>query len=686
MSSVEAQGRLAWFWNRLRCMTPAEVVYRAQTTAGKKLKKLAGQRQRRLQAADAAPAQTRWLTVPHDVDAAAVLTEAGDIAQGRVRLFGTTTYPVGRVPQWNRCPLTGVTAPAVPSSAISLTDRAQLGDIKFVWELNRHLHWVALAQAHALSGQPEPLAVLGEQLRAWLQQCPPDTGPNWTSSLEYALRLINWSVVWQLIDGERSSLFAGTAGQALLADWLASVQQQVLGIAEHYSRHSSANNHLIGELAGVFVAAHTWPCWSRVRALGQQARRELEQQIVLQTTQDGVNREQAFEYTAFVYDFLAVVERCATTAELPMSAAYLDRLAAMCCFIRSVMDAGGHVPQVGDADGAQVLRLHPDGAHEGFAAMLHKGAMLFGRPDWVRGLNGRGAQEARWFYSAFAGPVVASPRQPGLSFPEGGYELFESDVGTPQEIKGLVDVGALGYLGIAAHGHADALQLCLSVGGRPLLVDPGTYSYWSDKPWRDYFRGTAAHNTVRVAGQDQSVSGGRFMWTRKAAIVGLGVNRSADGSAEIAAGHDGYQRLGSRFMHRRTVRFDAASATVLVCDELDGQAPEQLELHWHFHPHWQVSLDQGVVHLRGSNCSVELVLDTAGVQGSLELLEGEESPPLGWYSARYNHRQPTKVLRWRGQARSAVLLTTIRVVWQPAGLRALTAPVACQSLHVAGPT
>ena len=54
-----------------------------------------------------------------------------------------------------------------------------------------------------------------------------------------------------------------------------------------------------------------------MRALGERARRELEQQIVLQTTEDGVNREQAFEYAAFVYDFFAVAERCAAVAGRP---------------------------------------------------------------------------------------------------------------------------------------------------------------------------------------------------------------------------------------------------------------------------------------------------------------------------------------------------------------------------------
>ena len=59
-------------------------------------------------------------------------------------------------------------------------------------------------------------------------------------------------------------------------------------------------------------------------------------------------------------------------------------------------------------------------------------------------------------------------------------------------------------------------QVTLSAGGREMLIDPGTYAYHTQRPWRDYFKGASAHNTVRVDGLDQSVSGGNFLWTRHA--------------------------------------------------------------------------------------------------------------------------------------------------------------------------
>ena len=103
--------------------------------------------------------------------------------------------------------------------------------------------------------------------------------------------------------------------------------------------------------------------------------------------------------------------------------------------------------------------------------------------------------------------------RPRLQFSESGYYLMGSAFDTPDEVRLLVDAGPLGYLSIAAHGHADALSFVLNVGDREILVDPGTYAYHTDPAWRRYFRSTRAHNTVGVDEQDQSVQAGNFMWT-----------------------------------------------------------------------------------------------------------------------------------------------------------------------------
>ncbi|MET0856225.1 MAG: heparinase II/III family protein [Telluria sp.] len=280
--------RVLWIFNRLRCMQPAELGYRLRQAAVAMCEKrgLFGAAREDLAAAPPKPA-ARGLPPLAPGEADALVAEADRICAGHVIIF-SRSFEVGAAPAWNRSP----------------------GDIKHLWELNRHLHLVRLAQAALIKDDPVYLRTLGAQLRGWLGQCPPLSGPNWTSALELGIRLINWSLLWRLIGGDASALFAGADGQRLRQDWLHNIHAHCAYIERHLSRHSSANNHLIGELAGLLVAAATWPCWpaaARWRAL---AVAELESEAQRQYSADGVNREQAFAYHAFSADFLLIAGLC----------------------------------------------------------------------------------------------------------------------------------------------------------------------------------------------------------------------------------------------------------------------------------------------------------------------------------------------------------------------------------------
>lgn len=631
---------MVWLVNRLRCMSVAEVGYRIQQAAVTRVAKRV-----RARAAPPLPRARTFNRIGSDLGAPtlspaerdALLADADSICAGHVVLFANRRFDVGMPPVWNRDPDSGVVGPSIYAGDITITNREQVGDIKHVWELNRHLHLVRLAQAWACTSDVAWLHALQTQLRSWLDQCPPLVGPNWTSSLELGIRLINWGLVWQLIGGEGSGLFAGEEGQRLRADWLDSIHAHCSAIARHLSRHSSANNHLIGELAGLYVGASIWPCWNASGAWLEQARRELEHEAQAQFSRDGVNREQAFAYHVFSSEFLFVAGLVGQACDHPFSRAYWTALLRALRFLRSVRDVGGNVPMVGDADDGIVFRLDTPGSDRGEQLLALGDAVLRRMQPTHPGV--------RWLLHALPGKrPEADPHESetGWAFPDGGYLLFGSHFGEPNEIKGMVDCGALGYLGIAAHGHADALALTLSVGGEECLVDPGTYSYWQEHKWRDYFRGTSAHNTVRIDGLDQSVSGGRFMWLKKARAA---IERMPQSPHEFdfRGSHDGYERLADPVRHMRTVRFDAASATLTVRDEIAAKKHHQVELFWHFAPGLDVRLNSAGLHVRGKRFALQM--HAHGADLKLELVRGNENPPLGWYSRSYESRQPCDVLK-----------------------------------------
>jgi hypothetical protein len=194
------------------------------------------------------------------------------------------------------------------------------------------------------------------------------------------------------------------------------------------------------------------------------------------------------------------------------------------------------------------------------------------------------------------------------------------------------EAGRILYLGIAAHGHADALAITLSICGEECLVDPGTFSYWNELKWRDYFRGTSAHNTVTIDAQNQSVSGGRFMWTRKARAR-IEQRPVSPEQFDFVGSHDGYMRLADPVRHTRSVRYDQSTTTLLVRDEIAGKANHEVEQFWHFAPDVRVELSGTSAVVTGERFS--MLVDFSGKDLELALFEGSENPPLGWFSRTY---------------------------------------------------
>jgi hypothetical protein len=645
---------LSWRVKRLRAMSPAEVGWRARQALGAALERLGLGF-----APDAGPGSVGCgapcvAPLPRQFDAAPYLEAAERLLAGRWDVLSLQDCMLGFPPRWNRDPKTGRQAPLAFGKSIDYRDARVVGDIKHLWEINRHLELVTLAQAWHLCGEKRYASGALRLLDSWLEQCPYPRGPQWTSALEAAVRLMNWAVAWPLL---------GEAAAPIHERWAASVCRHCHFIARNLSRHSSANNHLFGELTGLFIAALAWPRWSESRRWRELARAGLEAQALAQNGADGVNREQAFWYQHEVADMMLLALVFGRANGVAFSRRFAERLEALLEFIAAVMDAGGHVPMVGDADDALLVRFSRQQGFNPYRSLLSAGAVLFDRGDF-KGAAGGFCDKSRWLLGDAAAALYdavppAPARPPRIAFPEGGYYLLGADYGTPREVKALVDAGPLGYLSIAAHGHADALALTLSVGGREVLVDPGTYAYHGERRWREYFRGTSAHNTLRVDGADQSVPGGPFLWLEHARAscerFDTGVDRDV-----FEGAHDGYRRLADPVLHRRRVELDKRARELLVRDTLECAREHDVELHWH--------LAEGcVARVRGHVVEVECAELRLRIECPRELappriVAGREYPPLGWVSRALGVKVPAPTVVCRGRMGAGSLGTRIRLV------------------------
>ena len=273
---------------------------------------------------------------------------------------------------------------------------------------------------------------------------------------------------------------------------------------------------------------------------------------------------------------------------------------------------------------------------------LALGAIVYKRDD-LQGANL--TEESTWLFGDTAvaelGKTKGRNEAHAEAFPDGGlYVLADSQ---PCQQVVAIDAGPQG-VGRCGHGHADALSLRLTMNGSRWLVDSGSGVYISaDAKNRDVFRGTSAHNTLRVDGQDQAVADEPFSWTNIPTTLAETWVTGKTFSYFVGS-HDGYTRLADPVTHRRSVlkiNGGANEGISIVRDCALGTAEHDLELQWHF---------AGDLEVREGNPG-EIIAAHADAKGpSLRLLIPTES---GWkmdvtrglLSPAYGQLKPAPVVR-----------------------------------------
>ncbi|WP_338491439.1 alginate lyase family protein [Streptomyces sp. SJL17-4] len=590
-------------------------------------------------------------SVPPDA-AKRLVAEADRLMAGHAEYFGVRRDDLTD-PDWWYDPKTGRRAPWGYAFDVPYRSEEAVGDIKQIWELSRHQYLTVLAAAYAVTGDERYAERVAGHLRLWWAANAPLRGVHWISGIELGIRLLSWVWVRRLLDG--------WPGAAALFEDNPVARKQIWyhqrWLAAFPSRGSSANNHVIAEAAGQFAAACAFgwfPSSARWRA---DAMRSLERHLRSNTFGSGLNRELATEYHGLVLELglAAVAEADAAGVAVPPTVRLV--LLRMTDALAAIVDGRLRPPRQGDADDGHGLIVDGAGTDR-WASLLATGDAVFGRLDWwpeVTGTDVRTPLLAALVRPyAKTGQGATRPARRPAHFADAGMTILRG----PEEIWCRCDGGPHGFLSIAAHAHADALSVEVRHDGVDVLADPGTFCYHGQPEWRQYFRSTLGHNTLQWDGDDQSVSGGPFLWTRHARTRVLVADPShgpAGGTARWCAEHDGYRGT----VHRRRVELTAASRELRVVDEVRGDRGP-VRLAFHLGPAISADLtgNRAVLAWTRDGEDRSAVLDLPG-ELSWRAHRGETHPPLGWYSAGFGRKEPATTLVGTGFADGVSGFTTV---------------------------
>jgi hypothetical protein len=590
----------------------------------------------------------------YPAEARASIHDAAAVRDQRFSFFGHSFHFEQGVP-WTSDPVTGREWPQVFHADVPIHGGdVGYGDVKHVWELNRHQDLVDLAKSHFLRRDPADLAALERLVRSWVAANPYGMGINWSCALEPAFR--SWSWLWAY------AFTAGDLPRAFHALWLRAFYDHGSFLARHLELYSSPYNHLIGEASALYALGLLFPEFREARLWRDRGRGVLEARLEEQFYADGGSVEQSTFYHHATTGFYLLSALLARAHGEELSSRVWAALERALDFSLHLSMPDGRTPAIGGADDGKPIRLEHLPLWD-FRPYLAIGAVLFKRPD-LKAAAGRFHEDAFWLLgpdglTAFESLDVPAPRETAILLPRSGYAVSRSSWSGNADYV-CVDVGeqAAGMRTDAVpnsmHGHADCLSLVAALDGHPILVDAGFYAYNSGGEWEAHFRETAAHNTARIDGRDQAKHLGKMAWSHsyRATVEGWFAD---DRQCWVVGSHDGYARGPEGVVHRRAV-WRRPGGYIVVYDEFVGHGQHQIEVNFQFAP--------GV--LSAANGSVMLddrarLVWTGNIAWTATTTCGGPGPQDGWICDSLGVRRaaPRLTLRAHSQEARTVLLTVL---------------------------
>ena len=491
------------------------------------------------------------------------------------------------MPVWHQL-LNGTDTASTPTFKVQYRNSEDLkDDVRINWELNR-LTWLIPVAVHAKrTGNDEVKQYVVQALESFLNADRVGYSSRWSSSIELAMQSLSLVIVGSLID------VASTHAQ-LHSQLSGALVRRFEWIDRFPSKYSSANNHLLAELAALSVLSAVIP------SLHSTHNKHLNNFLKTATAQfndDGLNAELATDYHLYALDLLISVLYLGNEAHDKQLSSLIQKVAQA---TNDVVEFCGFWPRISDSDHAAVLsNVVPEQDRALWLSRFSEQLLNF---------------------------TLNTPSKSSLSFKDSGYTFLKS-VSDSGEVLLLADHGYLGFGDIAAHAHADSAAIWLWVNRKPVLVESGTYSYHSRDDLRDAFRSSMWHNTISINGASTSTPDGPFLWLKKKRATASLLSIS-DTGMQIEVKIPKSVALATEASHVRKITLNGD--TVEVTDTVSATTPFTLASHLILAEEFNrvLNKDEGQIHLENtSGQGVKVSYDRAEI--NLEIDEIETSATYG---------------------------------------------------------
>ncbi len=507
-------------------------------------------------------------TIDEPTDRAALVAEADAVMNGTWDIYGFAYRPIAIAPEWRTHPRSRVSTSLEHFSRLYYTGNELGGDVKEIWELNRHKELLRLAQAYHLTADERYAERVCLLIADWIETNPQGCGVNWLSALEVSFRSIVWCWIWQLT--RESNAWSDEAVGKFL--WTLSAAARYLERFD--SIHHSPNTHLTGEALGLIYIGSCFPVLRDATRWTRRGVDILRSEVPHQFLSDGFHYERASGYHRYNLEFYLHALALAQGIGASWAETFREPVARALRASVAMRMPNGDWPVLGDEDGGSAVPLWA-GSSRSQEPLLELGAWLV-EPNLARSLRRPTTCCLSWWFGRREPFGVAgdAPARTAVSLSAAGYFLaFDESTSPPWYC--LVDAGPHGG-NRTGHAHTDLGHIEVAIGNQSVVRDPGCAVYASDNERRDWYRSAAAHATLAVDGDGLAEPSGPFGWRRIAPTPSVLVNDSPDRwTCRLT-----YPVAGAAASHQREVILIRNGGGVVVVDCVRAEGHHRLEWTW----------------------------------------------------------------------------------------------------------
>ena len=486
-----------------------------------------------------------------------------------IEMLGSGPVQLSRPIDWTLDFKSNINWSMQPSLRLPVNNLKRPSDIKVPWELSR-LQWLLpVGQAYVLNEDEQYATFAKEIIQEWMIANPVCRGPNWVCAMDVALRGI--SLVWLFQACKNSDAWAQP-------EFLESLIKQFILHAKFIDtnlEYADVNgNHLTADLAGLTVLGITMGGAGISERWVKRSWGLLKDELPKQVLSDGVCFEASLPYHRLVAELFLLPVLARQNVGLNVDDAYLKRLKLMEIFTAAATRPDGTVPVWGDADDGRALPLGTQliNDHQYLVETLKTINSPLKAPCY---------DETLWWLGVGNNTEAIADEPISSSFDDAGVFVMRDG---SNHI--FADVGPVGMDGRGGHGHNDCLSFCATLEGVPLIIDPGAYVYTADWQARNHFRGTAAHNTPQIDGEEiNRFVRPEYLWVlRNDAVPEVRQWSTSEDTDLLVGAHSGYQRLQSPVTPIRTIMLDKTTNCLFITDVFEGTAEHTVRIPYTFAP------------------------------------------------------------------------------------------------------